>query len=77
MRQLVIKLIELYQHTLSPDTGWFRHRHPGGYCKYVPNCSEYGKIAIGKYGVLRGGVMAAWRVLRCNPWSKGGLDEVK
>ncbi len=46
-------------------------------CRYWPTCSEYALQAVLKYGVLRGGFMGAWRVLRCNPWSKGGVDPVR
>jgi putative membrane protein insertion efficiency factor len=76
MKKSIIKLIELYQRTLSPDTGWFRTRFPGGYCKYTPSCSEYCKHSIEKRGVLKGTASGVWRVLRCNPWSKGGYDPV-
>ena len=46
-------------------------------CKYHPTCSEYAVQAIRSYGVLRGVVLAAWRLLRCNPWSHGGIDPVE
>jgi putative membrane protein insertion efficiency factor len=45
-------------------------------CKYLPTCSEYGLTAIREYGVLRGFVLASWRLLRCNPFSHGGWDPV-
>jgi putative membrane protein insertion efficiency factor len=45
-------------------------------CKYEPTCSRYALDAIGEFGALRGTVLAAWRVLRCNPWSYGGYDPV-
>jgi len=77
MKYILVKIIELYQRTLSPDDGWFKERYPGGYCKYVPHCSEYSKQAIIKRGALVGSLLAVWRIMRCNPWSKGGLDEVK
>jgi len=77
MKYLLVKIIELYQKTLSPDTGWFSYKYPAGYCKYTPHCSEYSKQAIQKYGALKGSGLAIWRVLRCNPWSKGGTDEVR
>jgi putative membrane protein insertion efficiency factor len=68
-RFLLLALIRLYQATLSralpPDT-----------CRFYPTCSHYGYQAIYKYGVLKGGVMATWRVLRCNPFNKGGFDPV-
>ncbi len=46
-------------------------------CKYLPTCSQYAIDAIVKYGALRGSLMALWRILRCNPFSKGGYDPVK
>ena len=46
-------------------------------CKYAPSCSEYALQAIGEFGILRGLVLAGWRVLRCNPWSHGGYDPVE
>jgi putative membrane protein insertion efficiency factor len=45
-------------------------------CKYEPTCSHYAEQAIRSHGVLRGLVLASWRLLRCNPWSKGGYDPV-
>jgi putative membrane protein insertion efficiency factor len=45
-----------------------------GTCKYHPSCSQYALDALRKYGLLRGGAKAAWRLLRCNPWSRGGVD---
>ena len=45
-------------------------------CRFTPTCSEYAIEAIEKFGVIRGGVLASWRLLRCNPWSKGGYDPV-
>jgi uncharacterized protein len=45
-------------------------------CKYEPSCSAYAEQAIRRYGILRGLVLAAWRLLRCNPWSHGGYDPV-
>jgi len=45
-------------------------------CRYVPSCSEYAMEAVDRYGVARGGLMAIWRVLRCHPFAKGGLDPV-
>ena len=74
MRKVLIKTIELYQRTLSPDSGWFKRFYPGGFCKYTPNCSEYCKQAIGRHGVVRGSVLGVWRIMRCNPWSQGGPD---
>lgn len=74
MRKILISLINIYQKTLSPDTGWFKEKYAGGYCKFTPHCSEYCKHAIEKRGAFRGLVYSIWRILRCNPWSKGGWD---
>lgn len=45
-------------------------------CKYYPSCSQYAVVAIQRHGLLRGTGLAAWRLLRCNPWSRGGVDDV-
>jgi putative membrane protein insertion efficiency factor len=68
MRWLALKAIRGYQRWISPVL-------PPS-CKYHPSCSEYGYQAIAKYGIIRGGAMTVWRVLRCNPFSKGGYDPV-
>jgi putative membrane protein insertion efficiency factor len=69
MRTIATAPVRLYQRTIS--------RGLPARCKYHPSCSEYAVQAIRRYGVLRGAVLAAWRVLRCNPWSHGGLDFVE
>jgi len=76
-RLFFLRLIRVYQKTLSFDHGIFRHLFPYGYCRFHPTCSEYGYQAIEKYGVVKGGLMAFWRILRCNPFNKGGDDPVK
>ncbi|MDO8462948.1 MAG: membrane protein insertion efficiency factor YidD [bacterium] len=74
-RLLLVVAIELYQRTLSPDHGpLFARMFPHGFCRYYPSCSAYGKSAIMQNGVLIGSMKATWRILRCNPWSKGGVD---
>ena len=67
MRTLAVAPIRLYQLTLS-------RLLPANTCKYHPSCSEYAVLAIRKHGVLKGIGMAGWRLLRCNPWSEGGVD---
>ncbi|MBP7670926.1 membrane protein insertion efficiency factor YidD [Candidatus Gracilibacteria bacterium] len=74
-RTIISKLIKLYQKTLSPDHGWFKGFFPNGYCKYYPSCSQYARESFEKDGVVKGFLKTVWRVLRCNPWSKGGVDE--
>ena len=77
MRYILVKIIELYQRTLSPNHGWMKSFYPAGYCKFTPTCSDYGKEAIIKKGAAKGSVLSFWRILRCNPWNKGGSDPVK
>jgi uncharacterized protein len=67
MRALATAPIRLYQLLVSPLL-------PANTCKYHPSCSEYAVLAIRRRGVLRGSALAAWRLLRCNPWSHGGVD---
>lgn len=68
MKKILIFLIRLYQKYLSP----LKHTR----CPYVPTCSQYGLEAIEKHGALKGSILAAWRILRCNPFSHGGIDLV-
>lgn len=77
MKQVILFLIRLYQATLSPDHGWLKAAHPYGHCRFYPSCSQYAQEAINKKGVIAGAGLALWRVLRCNPWNKGGIDLVK
>ena len=75
MKKGILSLIKIYQKTISPDHGVFS----GGeqhVCKFYPTCSQYTYEAINKYGVLKGSAMGSWRILRCNPFSKGGKDPV-
>lgn len=69
LRGVAVAPIVLYQHFISPA---MPRR-----CKYEPTCSRYGVDAIREYGILRGSVLAGWRLLRCNPWSHGGYDPVE
>ncbi len=70
----VLWLIRLYQRTLSPDHGITKNLFQHGYCRFYPSCSEYGFQSIKKRGLIVGLLKAVWRILRCNPWSKGGVD---
>ncbi|MDP8974240.1 MAG: membrane protein insertion efficiency factor YidD [Actinomycetota bacterium] len=69
MRKIFVEPIKIYRRFLSP-------RLPPS-CRYWPSCSEYALQAIQKHGVLKGGLLGAWRVIRCNPWSRGGIDPVR
>jgi putative membrane protein insertion efficiency factor len=68
-RSLVAGSIRSYRRFVSPML-------PAS-CRYWPTCAEYTQEAVQKYGVVRGCLMGAWRILRCNPWSKGGIDPVR
>lgn len=72
-----IAAIKLYQKTLSPDHGLLKERWPYGYCRFTPSCSDYGIAALEKYGAIKGGLLTMWRILRCNPWNKGGYDPLQ
>jgi len=76
-RVIVLFLIRVYQKTFSPDHGVSKHNFPFGFCRYTPSCSMYAYDAVKKYGVIVGGLLAFWRVLKCNPFSKGGYDPLK
>ena len=69
MKRVFIGLIKFYRKYLSGLKA-------APTCKFIPTCSEYGIEAIEKYGALKGGVLTVWRILRCNPFSKGGYDPV-
>jgi hypothetical protein len=76
LKRPLIILIEVYQKTLSRDTGWFSYVYSERTCRYHPTCSEYTKQAIKRFGAFRGGWLGFKRVLRCHPWAEGGFDEV-
>ena len=69
IKKVLIFLIKTYQMTLSPR---FSH----GSCRYTPTCSQYALEAIEIHGIFKGCLLAAWRILRCNPFSKGGWNPV-
>ena len=72
MKKICIYLIEWYQKNIS---SFLENRNIR--CKYYPSCSEYTKQAIEKYGVIKGWLLGAKRILKCNPFSKGGYDPLK
>ena len=68
IKKFLIRIIKLYQKYISPMKITK--------CPDIPTCSQYGLEAIEKYGALKGGLLAVWRILRCNPFSHGGYDPV-
>jgi uncharacterized protein len=66
LRSVAVAPVRFYQRAISPALP--------ARCKYHPSCSEYAVQSIKRFGLLKGLVLAAWRLLRCNPWSHGGVD---
>ncbi|HAR54731.1 TPA: membrane protein insertion efficiency factor YidD [Patescibacteria group bacterium] len=77
LAQVALKLVKLYQNSLSLDHGWLRQAYPYGYCRFYPSCSEYAYESIQKHGLIKGGWSAAKRLFRCHPYHPGGVDLVK
>ncbi|MEG8947818.1 membrane protein insertion efficiency factor YidD [Rosettibacter firmus] len=69
MRFIFIYLIKIYQKLISP-------LFPSS-CRFYPTCSQYAVESLSKYGLLKGGIKAIWRILRCNPFNKGGYDPLE
>lgn len=69
MKKILIVLIKFYRKYISPL------KTPC--CRFYPSCSQYALDAVEKYGALKGSALAVWRILRCNPFNKGGYDPVK
>lgn len=67
-RNCAVVVLRVYRAVISPLYG--------DVCRYYPSCSRYTLEAIQEYGVLRGTALGAWRILRCHPWAKGGVDDV-
>lgn len=74
-KKILLYLIKGYQKILSPDHGIFGQGFYG--CRFFPSCSEYIYQAIEKKGAIKGLILGAGRIIRCHPWSEGGINEVK
>ncbi len=72
MKKIIIFLLKGYKKIISP-----MFSAVGIHCKYYPTCSEYMVQAIEKYGIVKGGLLGIIRILKCNPFSKGGYDPIK
>ena len=70
MKRFMLACIRFYRRNISP------YKPKGPCCRYIPTCSQYAVTAIERYGAWKGGWMALWRILRCNPFSRGGYDPV-
>ncbi len=68
MTRLILFLLALYKRLLSPLLG--------SRCRFHPSCADYARVAVARFGTLRGGMLALWRLLRCQPLCDGGLDPV-
>jgi len=64
--KILLKMIKFYQKFLSP--------YLGKHCRFYPSCSQYSFLVIKKYGLIKGILLSIWRILRCNPFLKGGVD---
>ncbi|MCL5072202.1 MAG: membrane protein insertion efficiency factor YidD [Actinobacteria bacterium] len=69
MRKFVLSILKFYKKFISPVL-------PDS-CRFYPTCSEYAVTAVGKYGVLKGSIKSIYRIIRCNPFNKGGYDPVR
>jgi len=76
IKKIALALIKIYQKTLSPDHGLLQGFFPYGACKYHPTCSQYSYEAINKFGILKGAYYSIKRVIRCNPFSNGGIEQI-
>lgn len=74
MKKILIKTIEAYQKTISPDHGVFKSRYPYGYCRHYPSCSEYTKQALIHQKMPKALFLSTKRILRCNPFVSPKID---
>lgn len=68
-RKIEVFLLDLYKKYISPNLGH--------HCKYYPTCSVYVRQAVDKYGIIKGNILGIYRIIRCNPFSHGGIDYLK
>jgi len=76
IKKIVILLISVYQHTISPDHSWLKSILPHGACRFYPTCSEYTRQAVIRFGVIKGLYLGFKRVFRCHPFTMGGYDPI-
>lgn len=76
MSTILIFFIRCYQRTLSPDHGYFAAYFPYGFCRFTPSCSQYMLEALQTHRTKNGLILAIKRIIRCNPFTRGGHDPV-
>ena len=77
MKRFALGCIRFYQKYLSLDTGWAKRLYlTDKVCRFTPTCSQYTYEAIERYGIIYGSWLGLGRIVRCNPWNKGGYDPV-
>ncbi|HMR55069.1 MAG TPA: membrane protein insertion efficiency factor YidD [Candidatus Doudnabacteria bacterium] len=76
MKYLLIKFIQLYQKTLSPDHSWLKAKYPYGFCRFYPTCSEYAITALQKHGTIKGTALSVKRIIKCNPFVQPQIDKI-
>lgn len=74
--KIIIQVIRFYQLFFSPDHSFWARALGRSHCRYYPTCSMYGRECFERFGFFRATYLTVRRILRCNPWSKGGLDPV-
>ncbi|PIT97501.1 membrane protein insertion efficiency factor YidD [Candidatus Berkelbacteria bacterium CG10_big_fil_rev_8_21_14_0_10_41_12] len=75
-KKFIIGTIKIYQRTISPDHGYLKSLRPNGFCRFYPSCSQYMIDAVEEHGCVKGIALGSWRIMRCNPFSRGGYDAV-
>lgn len=75
MKRIPLFLLKIYQALLAEPLAYLGSVFGlKNQCRYTPSCSEYMKLAIQKHGVVKGGLLGLWRIMRCGPWGRGGVD---
>jgi len=76
LKKIILFTIRIYQKLFSFDHSFWARPDKFRICVFYPSCSDYVYLAIEKFGVIKGSILGVWRILRCNPFSHGGIDKV-